>query len=368
MNPEYLYTGLNFVLILGVLIFIHELGHFLSAKFFGVKVEEFGFGLPPKIWGKKKGETEYTVNALPIGGFVRLTGEDSEEPSKDPRNFISQAPWKRAVMVTAGVLMNFILAVAVLTVVYVIGGPLPTDKVLIGKVAKDSPALSSGLKEGDVITAINGVELGGPEDLRDKTDKLAGSEIAVSVEREGRLEVLKVTPRENPPQGQGSMGIEIYPYVATKSFPIWEAPVVGFNQALRATGLMVDSLRTMLRDLFVEKEVPEEVGGLGRIAYFTHLATKSGFVNVLMLLGLLSLNLAIINILPLPALDGGRLLFITAELITRRKVPLKLEKWVHTFGMVFLLFLIILITYQDIIWLWLNTSLGEKVTQLIPFK
>ncbi|MCL5411243.1 MAG: M50 family metallopeptidase [Patescibacteria group bacterium] len=364
---SYLFSIIVFILVLGFLIFIHEFAHFLSAKLSKVRVDEFGFGLPPKIWGKKKGETEYTINALPIGGFVRLAGEDSEEVSSDPRDFSAQAPWKRALMVAAGVAANFLLAVFVFTTIYTIGGPIESNKVVIGNVEKNSPAALAGLKEEDLITAIDGRQLEGRDDFQRKVKDQLGKDLTLTIEREKVVKEVKLKPRKDPPAGQGPIGIGLLPYVETKAYPIWESPIVGTEQTFKMAGTMIDGLRGMLRDLVVKKEVPEGVGGVVRIGYLTHIATQAGPISVLMLLGLLSLNLAIINILPLPALDGGRLVFILIEFVTKKRVPLRFEKWIHAAGMVLIILLVVLITYQDLIWLWFNTSLGEKLHHLIPF-
>ncbi|OGY28413.1 MAG: hypothetical protein A3F33_00190 [Candidatus Woykebacteria bacterium RIFCSPHIGHO2_12_FULL_43_10] len=362
----YLVSLVVFILALGLLVIIHELGHFLTAKLFNVRVEEFGFGLPPRLFGKKKGETIYSINAIPAGGFVKLTGEDGPEVDNDPRSFSSLVPWKRAIIIVAGVTMNFLLAVIAFSIIYSVGGPVVSDRVLIEKVAADSPAAQAGLREGDFLIKLDGLKVNDPRRLGRIIKERAGQETEVIYEREGQELTTRVTPRKDPPVGQGPTGIQTISDVSIKSYPLWEAPIVGTTQAFRLTGEMVEGFGLMIADLVVKREAPEEVGGIIRIGYMTHKATEAGWQTVLMLVGLLSLNLAFLNILPLPALDGGRFVFVLFEGITRRRVPPRIEKIIHGSGMAFLLFLVLLITYNDLIWVWANTSLKDKFQLLLP--
>lgn len=367
MFLTYLVSGVVFILILGVLIIVHELGHFFAAKFFKVKVEEFGFGLPPRVFGKKYGETLYSLNAIPAGGFVKLAGEDAEEKSKDPRSFISKSPLIRSLIIVAGVVMNFLLALIAFTVLYMIGGPVDSGEVVIMNVAEDSPAQAAGLKSGDIVIELNGRKLAGVVDLNKTIKEGAGKEISLKVQRENQDREVKLTPRVFPPEGQGPTGISISNYIETKSYPIWEAPIVGTTQAIRITGVMLDGFKNMLVNLVIKREVPKEVGGVVRIGYITHVAAQEGISPLIQWLGLLSLNLAIINALPIPALDGGRLFFTLIEAILRKRVPLKFEKWVHMVGFALLLFLLVVITYSDVVYLVNHTVLGQRFKEFLPF-
>ena len=351
----YLLSLVVFVLVIGLLVLVHEAGHFFTAKFFKVRVEEFGFGIPPRLFSRKKGETIYSINAIPAGGFVKLTGEDEE--TEDPRSFSSKAAWQRGIIVMAGVVMNFLLTVLIFTTIYTIGGPVSSGKILISAVAPDSPASTAGLKEGDLITALNDTKTTESTDIGALVREQAGQEINLRYERGGQSYTVFITPRVNSPQGQGPLGVSLMPDTAIKSYPVWEAPVVGTNQAIKYTGLMFDWMRATLRNLVVKREAPEGVGGFIRIGYVTHKATIAGWQTVLGLVGLLSLNLAILNALPLPALDGGRFFFVVIEALTTRKIPAKIERFIHSAGFALLLLLIVLVTYNDVIWVWANTSL-----------
>lgn len=367
MLQTYLVAGLVFFVILTLLILIHELGHFLTAKFFNVKVEEFGLGLPPRLFGVKKGETLYSLNAIPAGGFVKLAGEDAEEDSKDPRSFINKSPWQRAVIIFAGVIMNFLLALVAFTILYMAGGPVDSGKVLIVDVAKDSPAEEAGIKPNDIVVEVAGQKIAGLDDLNKRIKENAGKKVSIKLEREKNQFETQLTPRVSPPANQGPTGIAISNYVETKAYPIWEAPIVGTQQAVKITGLMLDGFKNMIVNLAAKREVPQDVGGVVKIGYITYIATQAGILPLIQWTGLLSLNLALINALPIPALDGGRLFFTLVEAITRKRVPLKFEKWVHMVGFALLLGLIAMITFSDLTFLLDNTKLGEKLRDLLPF-
>lgn len=356
---SYLISLLVFIISIGLLILIHELGHFLSAKLFKVKVEEFGFGLPPRLFGRKKGETIYSINAIPAGGFVRLSGEDEE--TDDPRAFGKQESWKKAVIVTSGVLMNFLFSLLILTFIYTLGGPVSGDRVFIESVFPNSPAEESGLKPGDYVVEFDHLRTDNPKRFSDRIKEKKGLQSELIFERNSQRFAVLVTPRISPPGGQGPLGISTLPDITVKSFPVWEAAIVGTNQAIRWSGLILEGVRDTLRDLIVKREAPTDVGGIIRIGYLTHKATLEGWQPALMSLGIFSLDLAILNILPIPALDGGRLVFIGVEALTKRRVPARIEKSIHASGMALLLLLIMLITYNDIIWIWANTSLKDKI-------
>lgn len=361
---QYLLSVLTFALILLILVLIHEAGHFFVAKFFKIKVEEFGFGLPPRLWGKKIGETIYSLNWIPAGGFVRLLGEDEDQLDKisdQKRSFAHQNTLVRGAVAVAGVLMNFFLTLVIFTIIYAIGGPIDTGRVYIGNIAPDSPAAQAGLKDGDIIAQIDGQLLKGPEDLRQRIYAKLGQPTKMIVIRASETFEVTLVPRQNPPEGQGALGVATANEIQKVKYPIWEAPVVGIQQAANLTGQTFQALGSAVTKLVTEQKAPEDLGGATRIIYFTHLAVKTGFDSVLILTGLLSLNLAIINILPLPALDGGRLFFILLELATRRQVSPKFEKWVHTSGFALLLLLIVFVTFNDIIWLLANTYVGSQI-------
>lgn len=375
-----LITILVFLIILSVLVLVHELGHFITAKIFKIKVEEFGFGLPPRLFGIKYGETLYSINWLPIGGFVKLYGEDdagggrvhverglgkrgsSEVKGQKPeaadkdRAFYSRPIWQRAVVIVAGVFMNFVLAVAIISFLFsFVGVPTPGNKVVINEVVKGSPAQIAGLKAGDTVESINGITITSPDQLAEYTKKHLGEPITLKLIRSvgsgqnTKPETVTITPRKEYPKDQGPMGVAISQNIITKKYPIWEAPFVGTKEALRQSWLIVSGLGSLVTQIATKGSVPSDVAGPVGIAQLTGQVVNIGPVAILSFVSLLSLNLAIINILPIPALDGGRLFFIVIEAVTRRKVSPHIENYAHTIGMAVLLGLIALITLHDLI-------------------
>ncbi|MGA2911840.1 MAG: M50 family metallopeptidase [Candidatus Levyibacteriota bacterium] len=399
-----LVTIIVFLLILSVLVLIHEAGHFFVAKFFGIKVDEFGFGLPPRIFGKKFGETLYSINWLPIGGFVKLYGEDeagagrvslSKKASRDTiesksysmkeretltsskntlieeeeieisekitiegrskdndpsRAFFAKPVWERALVIFAGVFMNFVLAVAIISVLFsVVGVQTPGNKVIVDTVVKGAPADKAGLKVGDIIVSVNNIQVTTSEQLQQYTDAHAGEKLALEVKSQNsNVENIEVTPRKVYPSNEGPMGIGIEQNVILKKYPWYQAPFVGTWEALQQSWLIVSGLVMLVIQLFTKGVVPQGVAGPIGIAQLTGVVISIGPAAVLSLVSLLSLNLAIINILPIPALDGGRLFFILVEGIFGKKVNQELEARAHMIGMIVLLALIALITLHDL--------------------
>ena len=356
-------TIIVFILILSVLVLIHEAGHFFVAKKMGVKVEEFGFGFPPRIYGKKIGETVYSLNALPIGGFVKLYGEDeagmgkvslkkSKEKYKDAkRAFFAKNPWQRALIVVAGVIMNFLLAVIIASYLFaVVGISVPGNHVLVAEVAKNSPAEKAGLMVGDTIISVNSIKITNPEQLISYTKQHLGEKISMVVlDKQHTQHTLSITPRVKYPANEGAMGVAITSDVIAKKYPWYQAPVVGTVETVKQSWLVIQGLGQAVWQLVAQRSVPKDIAGPIGIAELTGQFVQIGPNAVLSLVSLLSLNLAVLNILPIPALDGGRLFFILIEAITGKKVNPKYEGYAHAVGMAFLLMLIFLITFHDIV-------------------
>ncbi|MEK7450442.1 MAG: M50 family metallopeptidase [Patescibacteria group bacterium] len=357
-------TIVVFLLILSVLVLIHEAGHFFMAKKFGIKVEEFGFGLPPRIFGKKIGETIYSLNWLPIGGFVKLYGEDEAgggrvKTTKDQRPktndqmnraFFARPIWQRAIIVGAGVAMNFLLAVVIISYLFgVVGVGIPGNKVIIAGVAKDAPAYKAGFMIGDTIENINDVRITDTAQLIEITKNHLGKNITVKIIRDSQEKIINIEPRKTYPKNEGPMGIAITQNVEIKKYPWYEAPIVGTKEALKNSWLIIKGLGTVVYGLFIQGTLPKDVAGPIGIAQLTGQVVNMGALATLSFVSLLSLNLAILNILPIPALDGGRLFFILIEAVTRKKVNQRFEAWAHTVGMAILLTLIAVITIHDLI-------------------
>ncbi len=357
-----LLTIIAFIIILSVLVLIHEAGHFITAKLFGIKVEEFGFGIPPRAFGIKFGETLYSINWLPVGGFVKLYGEDeagagriqtaAAKPSKNlKRAFFARPIWQRATVVVAGVCMNFFLAAFLLSFLFAfVGVPSLGNKVSVDQVINASPAQKSGLKAGDLIEAINGKQIKSPEEVLLSAKNNAGKEISFKVKTSKGVEkVLKITPRIDYPKSQGPMGIVISQSQTIKKYPWYLAPIEGIKEAIKETWLILTGLGSLVSVLVTKGTIPSDIAGPVGIAQLTGKVVEIGPYAILSFVSLLSLNLAIINILPIPALDGGRLFFIVVEAVTRRKVNSTFENYAHMIGMILLLLLIGLITLHDVI-------------------
>lgn len=360
-----LITIIIFFLILSILVLIHEAGHFFTAKFFNIKVEEFGFGLPPRVFGFKRGETVYSINLLPIGGFVKLFGEDEAgagrpsfkvQSSKfkvkdESRAFYARPVWQRATVVFAGVFMNFILAVSIISILFsVVGVATPGKNVIVDAVLKNSPAAISGLKTGDTIISIDNINISAPTDLVTYTKKHLGEPIKLRIKDKGlKTKDITVTPRKVYPKNEGAMGISISQTTLIKKYPWYQAPFVGTKEVLNQSYLIGQGLVTVVLQLVTKGSVPKDVAGPIGIAQLTGTVVSIGLPAVLSFIALLSINLAIINVLPIPALDGGRLFFILVEGFMGKKVNPKVENYAHAIGMAVLLGLIALITIHDLI-------------------
>ncbi|KKQ35532.1 MAG: hypothetical protein US51_C0003G0017 [Microgenomates group bacterium GW2011_GWA2_37_6] len=358
-------TILVFIVMLSVLVLIHELGHFLVAKKFGIKVEEFGFGFPPRVWGKKIGETLYSINLLPIGGFVKLFGEDEagsgrikpsvvssqkSEVDEIHRAFFARPIWQRALVVIAGVVMNFLLAVLIITYLFTFEGvPTPGNQIVISEVVKSSPADLSGLKKNDLVLKINNIDIHNTNALILETRKRLGEKINIQVRRGNEVKTIWVVPRKDYPKNQGPMGIAISQNIEVRKYPFPQSLYYGTYQALNDSYLTVAGFKNVIIDIFTRFTVPAGVAGPIGMAQLTGEFVKAGPLAVLSLMYVLSLSLAVLNILPIPALDGGRFFFILVEAVTRRKVNPRFEATAHAVGIALLLTFMALVSYKDII-------------------
>jgi len=349
-----------FLLILSVLVLIHELGHFVAAKMFGVRVEEFGLGLPPKALKLfRKGGTDFTLNWLPIGGFVKLAGEDYSEKDDQLQKdlFFVKPIWQRAVVLMAGVVMNFILGVLLFAGVYsYIGIPTRTDRVKIEEISAGSPAQNAGLVIGDRILELSIFNSQFSIKDVDQFVKLVGEnkgkEITLRVfSEDGKERDVKVTPRLDPPAGQGALGV-LLTSVELVHYTAWQMPfrgvLVGLNEAVAWGQEIAVGMWQMVSKLF-RGQVPQDVSGPVGIYQVSTQVSKHGLIPVLQFMGVLSINLAILNIMPLPALDGGRVVFLGIEKLIGKKRKNRFEGVVHTVGMIVLLSLMALITLRDVL-------------------
>ena len=375
--------------VLSLLVFIHELGHFLTAKKFGIKVTEFGFGFPPRIWGITFGETRYSINLIPLGGFVKMVGE--EDPT-EPRSFARQSILKRSIVLIAGSFMNLILPIIIFTIIL----PLPHDTlvgtVTISGVAPNSPAEVSGLRQGDAILEVNSLKISNHMDLVKEISRLKGTKVELLVRKNGSSlgilgspeftssEYVYITPRINPPSlkvvnevsvpeeeielskaqqynpsleigdtlQQGSLGVLIGTSngkIIKDSLPLQQSIPTSFSKM----GDVISFSAQGIGNLFSKGENPGLTGPIG-IAQVTGEVAKVGIAPIFELTALISISLGIVNLLPIPALDGGRLMFVLLEGIRGgRRISPEKEGFIHLAGFMLLIGLVVVMSYFDIV-------------------
>ena len=322
-------------------------------------MEEFGFGLPPRIFGKMFGKTLYSLNWLPIGGFVKLAGEDSEDQENRkskkliPKEyFFNRSKKERVAILLAGVIMNLVLALSITSVLLVLGVSEPSGKVRVEKILPGSPAEAAGILENDIILSIeiqsDSMSVKTPKDLIETVKKYAGSRISLSILRGKENQILSVIPRLSPPAGEGPLGIAITD-LEIHRYPIYSA--IGKSITINALRVrdMVTSLGTMVFRLLTLRSPDADVAGPIGIARVTGEAVKFGWKAVLEFMSILSLNLAVLNALPIPALDGGRVVFVLFEKILGRRIRPAFERLTHQIGMIVLLILVALVSIGDIV-------------------
>lgn len=351
-------TILIFIAVLVVLIVVHELGHFAAAKWLGIKVDEFGVGFPPRLWSRRWRGTEYSVNALPFGGFVKLAGEYGEEAG--PGTFAAAPVWKRVIVVVAGVVMNALLAILLLFGGYLRGfTPLTQDvtsypgaqviraEVIIARVLAGSVADQSGIKPGDIIlTAKDTTPFSSLQSFQDYTRSRGGQAVEFSVKRDGQTLTVPATLGTD---ARAPFGVEIVSNSLVK-LPVAGAARAAVTEFWGVTKSVGSALGSFLKGIVTTGKVAEDVAGPVGIYQATAAATRAGTEVLLALVVLLSVNLAVLNILPIPALDGGRLVFLILEGTVRRKVVREeIEGFITTAGFVALIGLIIVLTVRDLI-------------------
>lgn len=364
-------TIIIFLLILSLLVFVHEFGHFFTARKFGVKADEFGIGFPPRAIGfykdsqhrwrklignkeldslegdKKPVDTVYSLNWLPLGGFVKIKGQDGESP-QDQDSFGSKKIWKRAVILVAGVFMNVVLAFILFSACYIIGAPQSVTsggKIQITEVSKNSPAAGAGVLSGDVISSVDGISFENVPDLQEYIALKGGQEISLELIRQDKILSLLVTPEVRDDRALIGIGLDQIDFV---SYPFFQAIWEGLKHTAILFWFIIIAFFKLIYNLVIGAGVGDAVGGPIRIAQMTGEVARFGLVNLFNFTALLSLNLAVINLLPLPALDGGRILFLIIEKIKGKPVKRETEALVHNIGFMLLMALIVLITYKDI--------------------
>ena len=373
-----MFTLIIFIAVLAVLVLSHEFGHFIVARKNGITVEEFGFGFPPRligirrvkfggkaswqiIWNKRQLEqtlehhigTIYSINLIPLGGFVKIKGENAdEEIARDADSFSAKKSWQKASVLVAGVVMNFLLAAALLSIGYMIGMPAvgdevgPDSKLQVVETLSGKPADSAGVVVGDKIIKIGSIEHASVPEFQNYVNSHRTESISFTIEREGKIIAMNIQPASIS-NGKFGIGVAIMP-VGIIQYPWYRAIYEGTASAGKYLVMIFVGLWSLLHGLFSGASMDGAVAGPVGVAVLTGQAARLGFVYLLQFTALLSLNLAAVNILPIPALDGGRLLFVLWGKVFRRPVSPHTEQIIHTVGFALLMFLVIMVTVKDI--------------------
>lgn len=357
---------LIFIVILLVLVLVHEFGHFMAAKLFGIRVDEFGFGFPPRIFGKKRGETIYSFNAIPFGGFVKIFGENPDKesisgPDKE-RSLVNKPKRVQALVMVAGVLLNFILAYLLITATLFVGLPTVADSgdltkiknpyLMITSVMENSPAEKVGLGVGDKILSLNAngenlKELT-PEGVQFFVNKFSDEDLSLTYQRKGKTETIITKAEQNLINGNPGIGISMG-IIGFKKYSFLNSFVQGAKLTGQITYDMTKALFGFLKNIFIGQADFSTVTGPVGIVGMVGDAYSFGFAYLLYFISLISINLAIINLIPFPALDGGRLFFLLIEKIKGSPINPKVANIVNAIGFFALIILMIAVTYQDIV-------------------
>lgn len=329
-------TFLATIFVFGLLITSHELGHFITAKLANINVLEFSIGMGPKLLGFKKGETKYSLRILPIGGYVKMLGEDGE--SNDPRAFCNQSPWVRLIVIVAGAFMNFIIAIILFAIIAMNTGII---KPIISKVEVGRPAYQAGLRENDKIVMVNNTKVKTWEDFVVAIAEQKNNPINISVERDSKIETFKVTPVYDSENGKYIIGV--YPTLIKAN--IFTSISEGFNKTVFSIKQMGYFLTRALKG----KISSDDVGGPVAIVKMSGEAARYGMLSLLSFAAFLSINLGVLNLIPFPALDGGWVIILLIEGITGKKIDENKIGLINLIGFTILMLFAIFITYKDIL-------------------
>jgi len=342
---------------LTILVVVHELGHFWVAKKSGVWVEEFGIGLPPRAWGKKIGETLYSINWLPIGGFVRLHGETSEQKITDKkRAFINASKKVKVAVALGGVAGNFIFAALIFVIVGMIVG-VPNGKTVVGVegVSEGSPAANAGIQTENAIVSVNGQRVPMTGDFIQSVQEHVAQDIVLHVRSglavEDLVREVRLVARENPPEGQGAIGVVISDASELYRPPLWRIDIYiieGLKITFFATRAVVIGMVGLFVDLSSGGEAQGVAGPLGIVAIIFEIFRRFGFERLLAVMAMISINLALINLLPIPPLDGSRVLMAMLEGVLGKVKNQKVEKYAFTIGMAIVLVFFVAVTASEV--------------------
>lgn len=340
---------------LSVVIVVHEMGHFLAAKASGARVDEFGIGFPPRLFGWRRGETEYTLNAIPFGGFVRIHGEGREDGNEQDaaRSFATKSLGKKLGILVAGVTMNFLFGWLVLAGSFMVGSP---EHLVVASVSQGSPAAVAELEAGDAIVRArwDAITLNDPVPIDafiTLARQAAGSPLALTVQRGESVQEIILVGRSAPPEGEGSLGVALAPVGAAPQ-PLFSALGSAFLQSVATLRDVIAGFGKLVGGVFTDFGILKQVSGPIGIVALTAQSGALGASYFFQLLALISLNLVILNLIPFPALDGGRMLVVLIEKLIRRTIPRRVELAVNGIGFAALLALMAAVTVQDVAKLW----------------
>lgn len=357
---------LSFIIVLGVLIFVHEFGHFLFAKLFGVRVLKFSLGFGNKLIGRKWGETEYLISAFPLGGYVKMFGEQPGEEipvSEESRSFSHKSVWQRFSIVFGGPLFNLLFAVVLFFAMFSLAGlPEPVDNTVIGQISPGSAAEQAGLQVGDLILSINGQETTSWMQVSDLVKNSGGHELELLIDRNGSRMTIRTAPvMEKVKNLFGEEVGQRYLLGITRSDELKyrKAGIVESAKAALIQTWNLIYLTIMGIVKILQRVIPAtELGGPIRIAEIAGQQLEAGWMNLIYFMGLLSINLGILNLLPIPVLDGGHLVFLTIEGIRRRPLSERVMEMSQKVGIALLVTLMLFVFYNDIFRIvqrWLGT-------------
>ncbi|MES2216375.1 MAG: RIP metalloprotease RseP [Patescibacteria group bacterium] len=357
-----MFTVIIFLLVLAVLIFVHELGHFLAARLFGIRVDAFKLGFGPKVFAWTRGETEYGINLIPFGGFVKIFGENPDDESTHgpdaKRSFVHKAKWKQITVLAAGVFFNFVFAWLLYIITFVGGVTATTSgfeqyadrfenpRVMVSFVSPNSPAEKAGLKLGDIIKNVGTAK--SVEEIQNYVNSSQGKPVEVDLERKGQDVHVNISPTQGLVEGKYAMGIAME-NVGDLKLPFFAAIKEGTNYFGVMFAGTAGGLWDFFSSIFKGTANFSEVSGPVGIATIVGDSARLGATYLMMITALISINLGIINLVPFPALDGGRIFFILIESIIRRRIPVKFANTVNAVGFALLMLLMVVVTYKDVV-------------------
>jgi regulator of sigma E protease len=350
----YVTTILATLVVLGVLIFVHELGHFLVAKLLKVRVDVFSLGFPPKLVSKQMGETDYRISVVPLGGYVKLLGEnphDEVPPELISRSFLHRPLWQRAAIIMAGPIFNFLFAFLSLFMVFAVSG-IPYVPTEVGRIIEDSPAQKAGLKAGDQIIAVNGIPVKRWEELSQQIRQHGGQTLSVTIKRDGHDQNFQITPVKRESENLFGQKVQAYQigvgspdHVLTEQVGPVEALEDGMSYSLRIAALTLQSIYKL-----AAREIPADtLGGPIMIAQVAGKQAEMGFSPFIHFMAVLSVNLFLLNLLPIPVLDGGHLAFLFLEAVRGKPLDIKHREMAQAVGMMLILTLMVFVFYHDIV-------------------